>query len=80
MPSTKVQAAQHVAKRITEVLRDQSLGGDLDSTNLALAVGVAGIPDDCQDLGLLLAAGKQAMGMSKQTGTPVVAFQNARRG
>jgi hypothetical protein len=80
MPSTKVQAAAHVAKRITEVLRDQSLGGDLDSTNLALAFGVAGLPDDCQDLGLLLAAGKQAMGVSKQTGTPVVAFETSRRG
>jgi GGDEF domain-containing protein len=79
MPFTKVQAAALVAKRITDVLWDANLGGGLDSTNLALAFGVAGVPEDCQDLGLLLAAGKQAVSLSKQTGTPVVTFQHAGR-
>ncbi len=79
MPNTKVAAAAHVARRIADLLRDQSLGGDLDSANLALAFGVAGVPEDCQDLGLLLAAGKQAVGLSKQSGNPVVTFQSAGR-
>jgi GGDEF domain-containing protein len=79
MPNTKVQAAAHVARRISDLLRDQSLGGELDSASLAMAFGVAGIPEDCNDLGLLLAAGKQAMGLSKQTGNPVVPFSTANR-
>ncbi|MBU6451774.1 MAG: DUF4388 domain-containing protein [Cyanobacteria bacterium REEB67] len=79
LPFTKVQAAELVAKRIVEVLRDQTLGGDLDSGNLALAFGVAGIPEDCQDLGLLLSAAKQAINKSKQSGTTVVAFQSTLR-
>jgi len=79
MPNTKVAAAAHVARRIADLLRDQSLGNELDSANLALAFGVAGVPEDCQDLGLLLAAGKQAVSLSKQSGNPVVTFQSAGR-
>ncbi|MBS1999584.1 MAG: DUF4388 domain-containing protein [Cyanobacteria bacterium SZAS LIN-2] len=79
LPFTRVQAANFVARRITEVLWDKNLGGELDSSALALAFGVAGIPEDCQDLGMLLAAGKQAVTSSKQTGSPVVTFQSLNR-
>ena len=79
MPNTKVPAAAHVARRIADLLRDPSQGGELDSANLALAFGVAGVPEDCQDLGQLLAAGKQAVAQSKQTGNPVVTFQSTSR-
>jgi hypothetical protein len=79
LPFTKVQAAELVAKRIVEVLRDSSLGGELDSQNLALAFGIAGVPEDCQDLGLMLNAARQAINQAKQSGTPVVAFQSTQR-
>jgi len=58
------------------VLWDQTRGGVLDSSNLALAIGIAGIPEDCQDLGMLLSAAKDAMNTSKKTGNPVVIFGN----
>jgi len=80
MPFTRVQAATLVAKRLTEVLWDPTLGGALESSKLALAFGIAGVPEDCQDLGLLIAAAKQATTVSKQIATPVVAFQSGRRG
>jgi GGDEF domain-containing protein len=76
LPYTRVQAASMVARRVSEVLWDQTRGGVLDSSNLALAIGIAGIPEDCQDLGMLLSAAKDAMNTSKKTGNPVVIFGN----
>jgi len=75
LPYTNVQAATMVAKRITEVLWDEKMGGEIDSRNLAIAFGVTGIPEDCQDLGMMLSAAKEAMISSKATGAPVVSFK-----
>lgn len=79
LPYTGVQAATMVAKRVSEVLWDEKLGGDLDSRNLAIAFGVTGIPEDCQDLGMMLSAAKEAMQSSKATGTPIVSFKSSRQ-
>ncbi len=75
LPYTNVQAATMVAKRITEVLWDEKIGGEIDSRNLAIAFGVTGIPEDCTDLGMMLSTAKEAMMSSKATGSPVVAFK-----
>lgn len=78
LPYTGVQAATMVAKRVTEVIWDEKMGTELDSRNIAIAFGVTGIPEDCQDLGMMLSAAKDAMNSSKATGTPVVAFKASR--
>lgn len=72
LPSTQVSAATLVAKRLCDILWDSSLGGNLDSRSLALAFGVAGMPEDCQDLGSLLNSARESLNQSKRTGSPVV--------
>lgn len=76
LPYTRIQAATLVARRISEVLWQSEPDSRLDSNNLALAIGVAGIPEDCQDLGMLLSTAKEALKISKTTGNTVVTLGN----
>lgn len=78
LPYTQVTAATMVAQRIQTILKDESIGGasELNSRELAIAIGVAGIPEDCQDLGLLLSACKESNGLAKKTGRPVVVYRD----
>ena len=50
LPNTNSTAASALAHRIADVLREAPLSSDLDSRSLALAFGVATVPEDCQEL------------------------------
>ncbi len=81
LPYTQITAATMVAQRIQTILKDESMGTELNSRELAIAIGVAGIPEDCKDLGLLLSACKEANTQSKKSGRPVVVYRDiAHRG
>ena len=58
---------------IVDVLREAPLTADLDPRSLVFAFGVAGVPEDCQELDKLLQAAKNARDASKQSQRIVLA-------
>ena len=68
LPNTNSAAAGALANRVADVLREAPLSSDMDSRSLALAFGVASVPDDCVDLDKLLLAAKAARDAAKKQG------------
>jgi GGDEF domain-containing protein len=66
LPNTNAAAAGALANRIADVLREAPLASDMDSRSLALAFGVATVPEDCVDLDKLLNAAKNARDEAKK--------------
>lgn len=66
LPNTNAAAAGALANRIADVLREAPLASDMDSRSLALAFGVATVPEDSVDLDKLLNAAKNARDEAKK--------------
>jgi GGDEF domain-containing protein len=65
LPNTNAAAAAALANRISDVLREAPLSSDMDSRSLALAFGVATVPEDSVDLDRLIQAAKKARDEAK---------------
>jgi hypothetical protein len=76
LPHTETPAAAVLAHRILEILRARQLGPEANLSQLALAFGVAGIPEDCQDLSILLAAAKASKVVAQKNNYPIVMFRD----
>lgn len=72
LPNTNSNAAGALANRIASVLMEAPLSSDMDSRMLALAFGVATVPEDCQELDKLIIAARKARDRAKQTQQRVV--------
>ncbi len=79
LPHTDVHSATFFANRLVEVVRASTIGGAENSSDLSIAVGVAGIPQDGQTLGVLLGAAVEAKKTSRDKGVPVVLFSSLYR-
>jgi Domain of unknown function (DUF4388)/Diguanylate cyclase, GGDEF domain len=73
LPNTNSTAAAGLATKIMDVLREAPLSSDMDSRNLALAFGVATVPEDYQEMDKLLLAANKARDKAK-TGHQRVVF------
>jgi len=78
LPSTRVQGAEIFVGRIIEALRDRPLGGEVMANQLALAFGVASIPEDFKDMASLLGAADLAMTQARTTEQPLVMYRDIR--
>ncbi|MBI4533901.1 MAG: DUF4388 domain-containing protein [Candidatus Melainabacteria bacterium] len=76
LPNTSLAAAAVCANRLAELVLRTPLTVDLNVGSIALAVGVASIPEDCHDLGMLLAAAIEAKNRAKKGTSPVVLFRD----
>jgi len=76
LPNTETPAAAMLAHRILEMLRARQLGPESTSDNLALAFGVAGMPEDCKETGLLLSAAKASKLVAQRNNYPIVMFKD----
>jgi GGDEF domain-containing protein len=76
LPHTDVQAASFFAARLVEIARNSTVGGAVNSSDVSIAVGVAGIPQDGQTLGGLMSAAVEAKKESRERGMPVVLFHS----
>lgn len=74
LPNTETPSAAMLAHRMLETLRSTPLGPDAD--NLALAFGIAGVPEDCRDMGLLLSAAKASKLVAQRNNYPIVMFKD----
>jgi GGDEF domain-containing protein len=72
LPNTNSTAASALAQRIADVLREAPLSSDMDSRSLALAFGVATVPEDCQELDRVVLLARKARDKSKFTQQRVV--------
>jgi GGDEF domain-containing protein len=75
LPHTEAPAAAILAYRILEMLRSKKLGG-VAPEYLAIAFGIAAIPEDCKDVGLLLSAAKASKLAAQKSNSPVVMFKD----
>lgn len=73
LPNSNAKAAAALANRIVDVLKEAPLTGDMDSRGLVFAFGVAGVPEDGQELDKLLDAAKAARDLSKSSQRVVLA-------
>jgi GGDEF domain-containing protein len=81
LPGTESAGAAMLAHRIMEMLRSKippAEDGEVftEIPNPALAFGIAGIPEDCIDMGLLLTAAKTSKLMAQSNSYPIVMFKD----
>lgn len=76
LPYTQVMGAYVVAQMVARVLTESPLIPDIDPGQIVLAMGIAGIPEDCAELGVLLSAAKEAETRAKQGASPIVAYRD----
>lgn len=81
LPGTEVAGAAMLAHRVMEMLRSRvvtSADGEIpvEIPNPALAFGIAGMPEDCMDMGLLLSAAKTSKLMAQSNTYPIVMFKD----
>lgn len=65
LPNTRAGAAVLLANRLCEALTATPLAPGFDKNTLRLSFGIASVPDQCSDLGTLIAQAKTAMEASK---------------
>lgn len=75
LPYTNVNSAAVVANRITQAILSSPVC-DLDPQYIAIAMGIAGLPEDCSDIGLLLAGAKEAKKRAQQGSSPIVLLKD----
>ncbi|HNM48658.1 MAG TPA: DUF4388 domain-containing protein [Candidatus Obscuribacter sp.] len=73
LPNSNAKAAAALANRIVDVLKEAPLAADMDPRGLVFAFGVAGVPEDGQELDKLLNSARAARDSSKQTQRVVLA-------
>lgn len=75
LPYTNINAASVVANRITQAILSSPIC-DLDPQYMAIAMGIAGLPEDCGDIGVLLAGAKEAKRRAQMGSSPIVLFKD----
>lgn len=78
LPNTKTSGANIFAQRVARAIWSSPLAYGVDSANLSLAFGVACIPDDCLDLGVLLASAEAAKAQALRAATPIALYRDIK--
>lgn len=76
LPNTESASAAIFVHRVVEVLRSKGLSAGMDPNNLVFAFGIANVPEDCKDVGLLLSASKVAKKVAQSSAMPIVMFKD----
>lgn len=78
LPNTKTSGANIFAQRVAKAIWSSPLVQGLDSSNLSLAFGVACIPEDCLDLGVLLASAEAAKAAALRAAVPIALYRELK--
>ncbi len=78
LPNTKTTGANTFAQRVAKAIWSSPLSPNIDSSNLSLAFGVSCIPEDCLDLGVLLAAGEAAKAAALRAAMPIALYRDIK--
>lgn len=79
LPNTNAAQSAMVANRVLESLLSSPLAAGLNAQNLAVAIGIASIPEDCKELGMVLTGALAAKNHTKQTNSPLAYFRDLRQ-
>lgn len=74
-PDTKGEGAVVFAKRLVKALTKEPLSVSVNEKNLSLSFGIACVPEDFLELGLILSAAETARSHSVETEQPVVIYR-----
>jgi diguanylate cyclase (GGDEF)-like protein len=74
-PDTKGEGAVVFAKRLVKSLTKEPLSNTVNAKNLSLSFGIACVPEDFLELGLILSAAETARTHSVETEDPVVIYR-----
>lgn len=74
-PDTKGEGAVVFAKRLVKSLTKDALSNTVNAKNLSLSFGIACVPEDFLELGLILSAAEAARSHSIETEEPVVIYR-----
>jgi diguanylate cyclase (GGDEF)-like protein len=77
LTETDIQGAQFVAERIRQALQDTWVQAYDESLKVTISIGVAGFPDDSQELTALVDKADQALYRAKETGRNKVCIYKA---
>lgn len=75
LPFCDVAGASMVAQRMAQMIFKESIDGE-QPDQLAIAFGIACIPEDCREVPVLLSAALEAKTKARETGTPIMAFSS----
>ena len=78
LPNTKTSGANTFAQRIAKAIWSSPIAHGVDSANLSLAFGVACIPEDCLDLGVLLASAEAAKAQALRAAVPIALYRDIK--
>ncbi len=73
---TDSSAAAVMAKKFIETASATFRDKGFEPADTGIAVGIASVPEDCTEPGMLIAAANEAKLRSKQTGTQIITFQS----
>ncbi len=79
LPNTNIAGAAMFTNRLSEVLQSEPVSMLPEGARISLALGVASIPEDCRDLGLILAAAHEAKNHAKERKVPIILFRDRRQ-
>lgn len=75
LPHSTGESAHVVAQNVVNLLVNANLDGVQNANEVVLAIGIASVPEDCEDLGQLLGAANTAKNHSKRGGATIVSFK-----
>ncbi|MBP7861237.1 DUF4388 domain-containing protein [bacterium] len=79
LPNTKPSQAAFIANRILDSVSNTPLANDINKRNLLIAIGIAGLPSDGEDLPALIGAARSAKNEALQGTFPIVLSRSLKR-
>ncbi len=76
LPHTNLNGAATFARNLNELISESTKASSKNLLHLVSFFGAAGIPEDCEDPELLLAAAKQAKDLARSNKTPLILFKD----
>lgn len=79
LPNTRPSQAAFIANRILDAVSNTPLSNDLNRRNLLVAIGIAGLPSDGEDIPALIGAARGAKNEAREGTFPIVLSRSLKR-
>lgn len=76
LPQTNADAGSLVARAVVERLYAQEANNSFDPQSIIINMGIAGVPEDCQQLGQLLSSANKAKDVAKKRGVSILSMRS----
>jgi hypothetical protein len=76
LPHTDIDGAATLVRRLERLISGDPLMNTIHAHQIIAYFGIAGVPEDCDDPGILLAAAREAKQLAKERKQPLVTFRD----